>query len=178
MATKIPFDGEFGRQHWLDQEDAWMRETVRRCGFAVQAVFGARCWSHPGCGCGQRRGTRPPIAYTVGLYGFGHPEVVIVGLCIDTAATVLNDLGERIRHGRSLAPGDVLSFNCWPHRMHLVEFRDDGDVPVLTSAQRFYQRTQADPVPALQAVWGAPPPPAPLVSLPQQPRAPYYGLDL
>lgn len=153
MATHNPFGSELRLQQWLDQEDAWLRDTVRHGGWAVQAVFGEGCWGHPGCECAQPRGVRPPLAYTVGLHGFEHPEIVVVGLCIDTAVAVLNDLGERVRAGQSLSPGDVLTFDGWPHRMHLFQFRDDGDVPVLTSAQRFYQRTQADPVPTLQGVW-------------------------
>lgn len=153
MAIDNPFNSELQLQQWLDQEDAWMRETVRRCGWAVEAVFGEGCWGHPGCDCGRPRGIHPPFAYTVGLYGFGHPEVVVFGLCIDTARTVLNDLGERVRRGSSLHPGEVLRFDGWPHRLHLFGFRDDGDVPVLISAQRFYQRSQVDPVPTLQGVW-------------------------
>lgn len=59
-------------QQWLDQEDAWMRDTVRRHGWAVQYVLGDACSGPSGCACGGSPGADPPFAYTVGLYGFDH----------------------------------------------------------------------------------------------------------
>lgn len=51
---------------WRDQHQAWQRDTIRRHGWAVTAVLGD---DH-----------EPPFAYTVGLSGFGHPELVVFGL--------------------------------------------------------------------------------------------------
>lgn len=49
----------------------------------------------------------PPFAYTVGLSRpqFGHPELLVFGLDPATAQVILNDLGERVRSGRRLHPG-------------------------------------------------------------------------
>jgi hypothetical protein len=132
-------------QQWLDQEDAWMRETVRRHGWAVQYVGGEEC-------CGPSGGA-PPFAYTVGLYGFGHPELLAYGLGQHSACSVLNQLGERVRQGERLGPGEPVTIDGGTHRVLLFPFRDDGDTPVLISAQRFYDATQDRPVPVLQVVW-------------------------
>lgn len=46
-------------QAWRDQSDAWLRETIRRHGWAVQAVFG------------DERRRKPSLAWEP---GFGAPE--------------------------------------------------------------------------------------------------------
>jgi hypothetical protein len=48
------------------------------------------------------------VAYTVGLTGFGHPEIVVFGVGQTSAATLLNTLGERVRSGAQLHDGDVV----------------------------------------------------------------------
>lgn len=153
ISSEPPINTEVQRQQWLDQEDAWMRETVRRHGWAVQAVLGEGCWGSASCQCGLPRGGAPPFAYTVGLYGFGHPELLVYGLPDGDACWVLNNLAERVRQGQRFAPGRVYPLDDSPRQVHLFAFHDDGPVPVLISAQRFYDRSRADPVPALQCVW-------------------------
>jgi hypothetical protein len=50
----------------------------------------------------------PPFAYTIGLHKqFGHPELIIVGLPLDTMHAILNACGELVRSGEKL-PVDVL----------------------------------------------------------------------
>jgi len=45
-------------------------------------------------------------AYTVGLSaGFGHPELIVVGVTATKAARVLNRLGDMVRDGDKLGPG-------------------------------------------------------------------------
>ncbi|WP_184820397.1 DUF4262 domain-containing protein [Jiangella mangrovi] len=140
-------------QQWLDQEDAWMRETVRRHGWAVQYVDGDGCWGPPRCGCGRPRGGSPPFAYTVGLFGYDHAELLVYGLGQHAASSLLNELGEQVRQGEQLGSDRPLRVDGGPHLVVLVPFRDDGDTPVLISAQRFYQATRDRPVPALRVVW-------------------------
>jgi hypothetical protein len=122
---------------FLDQEDAWLRETIRRYGWAVQAVYG--------------EGEAPPFAYTVGLTGFGHPELLVFGMSQLSACGVLNDLGERVRGGQRLQAGMTLGFDNWPHRVRLLTVADSS--PILFAANRAYQLPGSPPVPALQAVW-------------------------
>ncbi|RIQ11666.1 DUF4262 domain-containing protein [Jiangella rhizosphaerae] len=140
-------------QQWLDQEDAWMRDTVRRHGWAVQYVLGDACSGPSGCACGGSPGADPPFAYTVGLYGFGHPELLVYGLGQHAAYALLNELGERVRRGERLDPDRPLAVGDAAFQVRFVPFRDDGDLPVLISAQRFYEATQDRPVPALRVIW-------------------------
>jgi hypothetical protein len=46
-----------------------------------------------------------PFAYSVGLFGLGHPEVLITGVGPETAAYVINVVATRVRDGRDLVPG-------------------------------------------------------------------------
>ncbi|WP_162606441.1 DUF4262 domain-containing protein [Jiangella asiatica] len=140
-------------QQRLDQEDAWLRETVLRHGWAVESVYGEGCWGPPGCPCGLPRGGDPPYAYTVGLHDFGHPELVVFGLGDETGSLVLNALGERVRGGGRMLPARPLPVDGWHHRVRFFPFHDVGGPPLLTSAQRYYRRTADDPVSVLQVVW-------------------------
>jgi len=53
---------------WLDQEDARLAQVIRAHRWAVQYV-----------GEGDEPG-EPAFGYTIGLFGLGHPELVVVGL--------------------------------------------------------------------------------------------------
>ena len=124
-------------KQWLDQEDALTRDIVRRRGWAIQSVLGEGC--------------EPAFSYTVGLFGFGHPELLIFGLPHDSASSVLNDLCERVRRGGPIIAGELQTFDNWPHRLHAFALADTSEV--LFAANRFYNRPPDDPVPALQLVW-------------------------
>lgn len=123
-------------QAWLDQEDRHTVETIRKYGTYIQYVGGG----------GDVE--RAPFAYTVGLYGIGHPELVILGVGPETAAAVLNDLSARIRHGSDLIPGEILSFQVWQHRVRVEAVPNPGEIAF--AANRFYQRPDAFSVPLLQ----------------------------
>ena len=83
-------------QAWLDQDDSRMAAMIREHGWSIEYVGGDEC-SRPGCEC--PRTDDPPFAYTVGLFGMAHPELLVFGVPPGTAAGVLNDLGERVRSG-------------------------------------------------------------------------------
>lgn len=118
--------------HQVDQHDAWQRETIRRCGWALQAVGGDD--------------ESPPFVYTVGLSGFGHAELILFATSRATAATVLNDLGELVRTGRVLAPGDRVALHSCD--VHLLTFPESADW--LYAANDLYG--SRGPVPALLVV--------------------------
>lgn len=120
--------------HQIDQYDAWQRETIRTYGWALQAVLG-----DTDC---------PPFVYTVGLSGFGHPELILFATSQATAATVLNDLGELVRAGAVLAAGDAVVLRSG--RVHLLAFPDSADW--LLAAETLYRRPGGPPVPALLVV--------------------------
>jgi hypothetical protein len=123
-------------RQWLDQQDAWYRDTIRTFGWAIQHV------------CGDGEGS-PSVAYTVGLTGFGHPEIAVFGVGQTSAATLLNTLGEQVRSGASLHDGDVIHVRCVP--VTLFELPNPGDV--LFTANSVYGRRNDNSVPALQAVY-------------------------
>ena len=131
---------------WLDQEDAHVGAIIRRYGWFIQYVGGdARC-NASGCDCSDQNSL--PFAYTVGLFGMNHPELLIFGVPQQTAGGVLNHLGEQIRAGRNLLPGELITFEAWPHRVIPEEVPNPGQI--VFSANRFYQRPPEFSVPVLQ----------------------------
>ena len=76
---------------WLDQEDARLAQIIRAHRFAVQYV-----WSGD-------EPDEPAFGYTVGLFGLGHPELVVVGL--DHAAQPRPAEQGRSAGGRRAGPG-------------------------------------------------------------------------
>lgn len=132
-------------QAWLDQEDAMVADVVRRHGWFIQYVGGGLC-SARGCDCSSDDG--PAFAYTVGLFGLGHPELLIFGADPGTAQGVLNDLGQRVKAGTALLAGQMITFDQWPHRIVPEVVPNPGDV--VFSANRFYDRPDEASVPVLQ----------------------------
>ncbi len=132
-------------QAWIDQEDARVAETIRRRGWLIRYVGGDTC-SRPGCDCPQSEG--PPFAYTVGLFGLAHPELLIFDVSPETASGVLNDLGERIRSGEDLMPGQLITFDEWPHRIIPEPVPNPGEI--VFDSNRYYQRPDEHSVAALQ----------------------------
>ena len=132
-------------QAWIDQEDAWLADTVRKHGWAIQYVGGESC-SRAGCNC--PRTEQPSFAYTIGLFGLAHPELLIVGAGQEASAEVLNDLGARVREGSALLPGQLITFENWPHRIIPEAVPNPGEI--LFSANTYYQRPDEYSVSALQ----------------------------
>jgi hypothetical protein len=120
--------------HRLDQYDAWQRETIRRHGWALQAVLGDE--------------DGPPFVYTVGLTGFDHPELILFATTQATAATVLNDLGELVRAGRRLRPGEQIRLRSGG--VHLLTFPESAEW--LFAANDLYRLPGEPAVPALLVV--------------------------
>lgn len=122
---------------WLDQQDRMTTETVRRHGWMVQYVMGEE--------------QSPPFAYTVGLFGLGHPELVVFGLDYESAMGLLNLLGEKVRENHDISAGQILSFDGTDTRVRADVLPNAGDV--VFAANRFYQRPDEASVPALQLTW-------------------------
>ncbi|MGH8928618.1 MAG: DUF4262 domain-containing protein [Acidimicrobiia bacterium] len=132
-------------QAWIDQEDAQMVDIIRRHGWIIQYIGGGSC-SNPGCECSEDEG--PAFAYTIGLFGLAHPELLIFGVSGGTAAVVINSLGERIRKGETLLPGQLLTFAEWSHRVIPEPVPNPGEI--VLGANRYYQRPPEYSVPVLQ----------------------------
>jgi hypothetical protein len=124
---------------WLDQEDVHVAQTIRKHGQFIQYVTG------------DPTDVPQTFAYTVGLFGLGHPELVILSVPPGTACGVLNELGARIRAGANLISGQLLTFDDWPHRVVAAEMPNPGEI--LFTANRHYQRPPEASVPAFQLVY-------------------------
>ena len=105
--------------------------------------------SKPGCACPPRTG--PSFACTVGLFGLRYSELLIFGAPPETAAAVLNDLGERVRAGEALLPGRLIRFRNWPHRIIPESVLNPGDI--VFSANDFYRRPDKHSVQVLQLTY-------------------------
>jgi hypothetical protein len=90
----------------------------------------------------------PSYIYTVGLSGFGHPELILFATAPAVAAKVLNDLGELVRLGRGLAPGERVRLRCGD--VHLLTFPESADW--LFAANDLYRAPGGPPVSALLVV--------------------------
>ncbi|MDN5857986.1 MAG: DUF4262 domain-containing protein [Pseudonocardia sp.] len=116
------------------EHEAWQRTTIRRYGWALQAVLADD--------------ESPPFIYTVGLTGLGHPELILFATSQATGAAVLNELGELVRAGGRLRPGDQVTLR--QGRVHLLDLpRSDG---WLFGANDLYRRAGESPIPALLVV--------------------------
>ncbi len=136
-------------QAWIDQDDANTVSIIRRHGWMIQYVGGGIC-GVPGCDAHDDPDV-PPFAYTVGMFGLGHAEFLTYDLSAGDASRVLNDLGERVRAGETLIPGQMVTCEDWNHRMVLEEVPNPGEV--VFSANRFYQRPAEFSVPVLQVTY-------------------------
>ena len=127
------------RPGWTRRTRAWLRRSAATDGPSnTSAVVHAA----------PRGAAVTPFAYTVGLFGLDHPELLIFGVQPDTAAGVLNTLGQRIRSGGAILPGQIVAFDEWPHRIIPEEVPNPGEI--VFSANRFYKRPPEASVPLLQ----------------------------
>ena len=78
---------------WLDQEDAHLAQVIRAHRWSVQYV-----------GAGDEP-DEPPFGYTVGLFGLGHPELVVVGLGPKSVHAILSRVAGLVADGRDLVRG-------------------------------------------------------------------------
>jgi uncharacterized protein DUF4262 len=134
--TSVPTPAQ---QAWLDQEDSDTARIVREHGVYIQYVLGDR----------DRKQT--PFAYTVGMFGIAHPELLVVGVDQGTAGGLLNEVARQVRGGRMLVPGELLTFEQWPHRVIVEEVPNPAEIAF--TANRFYQRPDELSVPLLQLTY-------------------------
>lgn len=127
---------------WLDQQDRGLAEQIRQHGVYIEYVVG--------CACGEC-GEAPPFAYSVGLFGLNHPELLIFGVPPVTAAGVINNLYTRVLAGADLVPGELLTFDGWSRRIVAEQVPNAGEI--VFAANRHYQRPDEHSVPVLQLTW-------------------------
>ena len=124
---------------WLDQQDKRTAHTIRRHGTSIEYVIG------------DMRRRQTPFAYTIGLFGMGHPELLVFGLDSRTTGLLLNDVADRVRAGRDIVPGELLEFEGWGHRVVVESVPNPGEIAF--AANRFYQRPDEHSVDMLQLTY-------------------------
>lgn len=128
---------------WLDQEDAHLARTIR-----------AHRWAEQYVGAGDEP-DEPPFGYTIGLFGLGHPELVVVGLGPENAHAFLGRVAAMVADGRDLVAGELLTWSDWPGlRIVVEELPNPGEV--VLGANRFYERPADYSVLAYQLTWAHP----------------------
>jgi hypothetical protein len=136
---------KMNQQAWLDQEDARLTAVVRKHGWMIQYIGGGTC-SRPGCDAHHEEGVA--FAYTVGLFGMNHPEMLIFGVSPEAASVVINQLGDLIRKGSEIIPGQLVELDAWNRRILPEPVPNPGEI--LFTANRYYLRPDEYSVPALQ----------------------------
>jgi hypothetical protein len=126
---------------WLDQEDTRLAQLIRAHRFAVQFV-----------GAGEED-DEPAFAYTIGLFGLGHPELVVVRLDHRASHDLLGRAAELVSGGRDLVAGEVLPL-VDGEPVVVEDLPNPGEV--VLGANRFYQRPAEVSVPAYQLTWAHP----------------------
>ncbi len=130
----------------MDQHDALITSAVRRRGIFIAYIGGGEC-SRPGCD-GDEDLSEPPFAYTVGLFGMHHPELLVFDLSQQDSAHLLNGMASRVLSGEDFLPGEMIGFAEWPHRAILEHVPNAGDI--VFEANRYYERHDGFSVPVLQ----------------------------
>lgn len=97
------------------------------------------------------RDSRSPFCYTTGMFGVGHPELLVFGLGMDDAGRLLNTLVHGVLHGSDLTAGEELSPPGWGRRLLVEQLPNPGQI--LYQANAYYDRPAGDSVPALQLTW-------------------------
>jgi hypothetical protein len=136
-----------GEIAWLDQHQAHVTAMVREHGWFIQYVSGRMC-DRPGCDCGDAEEDGLAFAYTIGLFGLNHPELLILGVPPQTAGGVLNELGRRVKAGETLLPGSLITFKEWPHRIVPEEVPNPQEI--VLGANGYYRMPAGTSVPVLQ----------------------------
>ena len=144
---------------WLDQDNQLTADLVRRYGWRIVHVAADDAGvCSPDCPCAEYAvpGEPPPpdFTYTVGLFGLGHPELLIFSRPAVAAGRILNELAGRVRKGENLLPGRPLTLSSWERLVVTEQVPNPGEVVLV--ANHFYERSPADSVPVLQLSYDDP----------------------
>lgn len=132
---------------YFDQEDARISDQIRRYGVSIQMVGGGQC-SVPGC-CSPA--SERPFAYTIGLFGIGHPELTVVGLDTPSSSRALNAAAKLVLDGGRIMPGVEMKVPGWAPRILPAEVPNPGEIAY--NANGHYWRPAEYSVPLLQLMY-------------------------
>ncbi|WP_344756388.1 DUF4262 domain-containing protein [Gryllotalpicola koreensis] len=124
---------------WFDEHNAPIAAMIRTHGVAIQQVSG------------EPSRSSTSFSYTIGLFDLGQPELLVLGLPPLPAYFLLNDLARRVRAGKRLAPGEVLTLGGWAQRFcpEVVP----NPARIVRCANAYYRRCGVHSVPVLQLTW-------------------------
>jgi hypothetical protein len=115
----------------------WVAATVSEYGWAVSGNRGDA--------------QAPPWAYSVGIWlNSQGPELIVCGLPLENAASIINAIGARVADGADIAPGVVLDDVCrapLTFRPVDMSWRTSG---LMSASDSFYGMVRP---PYLQVVW-------------------------
>jgi hypothetical protein len=133
----LPDDGR-GRDPERAAYMSWVAATVSEHGWAISGRHGDD--------------VAPPWAYSVGMWLTSQaPELVLCGLPVDNAASIINAIGARIADGADFGPDDVLEDVCpAPLAFRPVEASWRAADGLLAISDAFYGMVRP---PCLQVVW-------------------------
>lgn len=142
---------------WLDQDRRTVIRNIRHHGVHLTYVtdhHGACACCRIGMGAGPEDvdagGEGPPFCYTTGLYGVGHPELLVMGLGELQSMLLLNSLAHDVfDHDLDLTPGQEVDVDGVP--VLVEEVPNPGQV--VFAANFFYERPPEFSVPAYQLTW-------------------------
>ncbi|WP_410670529.1 DUF4262 domain-containing protein [Amycolatopsis sp. cmx-4-68] len=91
----------------------WQCENPDRSGYVERLRDGVadRGWLVQGV---ESSGAYPPWAYTIGLSGYGLPELVVTGLPVLEAAELLNDMASHSLHASPPSAGERIPLRGGP----------------------------------------------------------------
>ncbi|MFX0539821.1 DUF4262 domain-containing protein [Ornithinimicrobium sp. Y1847] len=149
-------------QAFWDQERRSIIDHIRRFGVHLTYVsdeVGQDCAACAFCrttnpageeSVPDREPTGPAFCYTTGLYGVGHPELLVFDLGQAEALVVLNSLTRQvIEGGKDLVHGQQLQVGS--RQLFVEEVPNPGDI--VFDANGFYERPPEVSVPVLQLTW-------------------------
>jgi hypothetical protein len=129
-----------------DQNMRRIADQIRTSGWAIQGVGGDRCSC---CPDGIAQVPSKLFAYTIGMFGIGHPEFLIFPKKFEDALLALNGHAHWVHHhGEQFMPGQVVDFKGWRHRVTLEEVPNPGEI--VFRANDHYQRPYEASVPLFQ----------------------------
>jgi len=128
----------FGRDPEHAAYMSWVAATVSEHGWAISGRHGDEA--------------APPWAYSVGMWLTCQvPELVLCGLPVENAASIVNAIGARIADGADFSPGDVIDDVCpAPLTLRPVEDSWRATPGLLAISDTFYGMVRP---PYLQVVW-------------------------
>ena len=114
-----------------------VREDILEFGWSDMAIFPTK--DNDG----------PPFNYSVGFWLREHPEILIMGLTMETMHGLLGVIYEQVRSGTRFNPDTYYQFVIENHRVAFVEIED----PMGAFPMTMTERLMGDQFTALQLVW-------------------------